>query len=104
LQLQHQYTTKSDAGVFQMKDTVPVLVILFVTVGHIQGRGEVHTGFWWGNLSKRDCLYNLCIVGMIILKWIVKQWGGGMDWIDLAQDGEYGNEPLGCLKCGIFLG
>jgi hypothetical protein len=22
----------------------------------------------------------------IILKWILKKWGGGMDWIDLAQD------------------
>jgi hypothetical protein len=24
--------------------------------------------------------------GGIILKWIFKQWDGGMDWIDLAQD------------------
>jgi hypothetical protein len=23
---------------------------------------------------------------MIILKWIFKKWGGGMDWIELAQD------------------
>jgi hypothetical protein len=22
----------------------------------------------------------------IILKWIFKKWGGGMDWIDMAQD------------------
>jgi len=22
----------------------------------------------------------------IILKWILRKWGGGMDWIDLAQD------------------
>ena len=27
------------------------------------------------------------IDGRIILKWIIKKWdGGGMDWIDLAQD------------------
>ena len=27
------------------------------------------------------------IDGRIILKWILKKWdGGGMDWIDLAQD------------------
>jgi hypothetical protein len=24
--------------------------------------------------------------GRIILKWILGQWNGGMDWIDLAQD------------------
>jgi hypothetical protein len=24
--------------------------------------------------------------GRIILKWIVKKWDGGMDWIELAQD------------------
>jgi hypothetical protein len=27
------------------------------------------------------------IDGRIILKWIFKKWdGGGMDWIDMAQD------------------
>jgi len=24
--------------------------------------------------------------GRIILKWILKNWDGGMNWIDLAQD------------------
>jgi hypothetical protein len=24
----------------------------------------------------------------IILKWILKKWDGGMDWIDLAQETE----------------
>jgi hypothetical protein len=34
---------------------------------------------------------------------------GGMDWLDLAQDGqvvgscECGNEPSGCIKCEEFL-
>jgi hypothetical protein len=35
---------------------------------------------------------------------------GGIDWIDLAQDKkrwpgfcEYGDEPLGSIKCGEFL-
>jgi hypothetical protein len=23
---------------------------------------------------------------MIILKWIFKKWGGGMDWFELAQN------------------
>jgi hypothetical protein len=46
--------------------------------------GEVYTGFWWGNLRKRDHLEDPGIDGMI-LKWIFKK-DGGMDWIDLAQD------------------
>jgi hypothetical protein len=38
----------------------------------------VHTGFWWGDPG---------VDGRIILKWIFKKWdGGGMDWIDMAQD------------------
>jgi hypothetical protein len=24
--------------------------------------------------------------GRIILRWIFRKWGGGMDWIDLVQD------------------
>jgi len=24
--------------------------------------------------------------GRIILKWIIRKWEGGMDWIDLTQD------------------
>jgi hypothetical protein len=48
----------------------------------------------------------------IILKWILEKLniaGGGMDWIDLAQERqlvgtcECGNEPLGSIKCGEFL-
>jgi hypothetical protein len=42
------------------------------------GRGEVHTGFWWGNLSKRPHLEG--VDGMIILKLIFKKDGGlGLD-------------------------
>jgi hypothetical protein len=28
---------------------------------------------------------------------------GGMDWIDLAQDMECGNETSGSIKCGEIL-
>jgi hypothetical protein len=26
--------------------------------------------------------------GRIILRWISRKWDGGMDWIELAQDGD----------------
>jgi hypothetical protein len=44
------------------------------------GRGEVYTGFLWRNLTER-------VDGRIILRWIFRKWDGGMDWIDVAQDG-----------------
>jgi len=41
------------------------------------GRGEVHTGFWWGNLTERDHLEGLGIDGRIILRWIFRKWDVG---------------------------
>jgi hypothetical protein len=47
----------------------------------------VYTGFWWGNLRKRDHLEDPGIGRRIILIWIFRKWdGGGMDWNDLAQE------------------
>ena len=50
------------------------------------GRGEVHRGFWWGNLRERDHLEVQDLDWRIILRWIFRKWVGGMDWIVLAQD------------------
>ena len=41
------------------------------------GKGEVHTGFWWGNLRGRDHLGDPGIDGKIILNWIFGNWDGG---------------------------
>jgi len=49
---------------------------------HVWGRGEVYTGFWWGNLRESDHLEDPGVDGRIILRWIFR----GMDWIDLSVD------------------
>jgi len=48
------------------------------------GEWRVHMGFWWGNQSERDHLADSGVYGKIILRWILKWDGGGMDWIELA--------------------
>jgi len=58
---------------------------------YIWETGEVYTGFWRGDLRKRDHLKDIGIDGRIILNWTLKKWdGGGMGLTDLAQDGTGG--------------
>ena len=40
------------------------------------GRGEVHTGFPWGDLRERNHSEDHGIDGRVILKWISKRWDG----------------------------
>jgi len=55
--------------------------------GHVarMGRGEVHTGFWWGGLRERDHLEDLGLDGKTILKCVLKTWDGkswtGLLWL-----------------------
>jgi len=45
---------------------------------------NVHTGFWCGDLKKRDHLEDIEVDGTIILKRIFKKGDGRVDWIDLT--------------------
>jgi hypothetical protein len=38
------------------------------------GRGELCTGFWWGNLRKRVHLGEPDVDVRIILRWIFRKW------------------------------
>jgi hypothetical protein len=51
-------------------------------------RGEVHTGFWWGDLREGDHLEDPGVDGDDDIKRELQEveWGGGMDGIDMAQD------------------
>jgi hypothetical protein len=41
------------------------------------GKGEDHTGFWWGDQRERHHLEHLGVQGMLILELIFKKCDGG---------------------------
>jgi len=45
----------------------------------LYGEGEACTVFWPGNLRERDHLSDPGIDGRIILRWIFRKWGCGLD-------------------------
>jgi hypothetical protein len=57
----------------------------------VWGRGEVCTGFWWGNLRERDHWGDQDVDGRIILRWIFRMWEGvtgtGWNWLRIGTDG-----------------
>jgi hypothetical protein len=57
------------------------------------GRGEVYTGFWWGNLRERDHLGDTGVDGRIKLRWIFKKYDLGvwtrLSWLWIGTDGKH---------------
>jgi hypothetical protein len=82
-------------------------IIRMINLGRLRWAGyiacmggrEVPTGFRWENLRIRDHLEDLGIDGRIILKLILKTWGGGKH----GPVCECGNEHSGSTKCKEFL-
>ena len=53
----------------------------------------MYTGFWWGNLRKRDSLEDPGVNGRIILRWNFKKcdvvvWTGS-SWLRIGTGGEH---------------
>jgi hypothetical protein len=61
--------------------------------GHaaLMGRGEVCTGFWWGNLKEREYCGDPGLDGRIILRRIFRKWyvgvWTGLSWIRIGTGG-----------------
>jgi hypothetical protein len=56
------------------------------------GRGEVHIGFWWGNLRERDHLEDPGLDRRIILRWISGSGLGalaGLIWLRIGVGGGF---------------
>jgi hypothetical protein len=55
------------------------------------GKGEVCTGFCWGNLRERDRWGDPGVDGRIILRWMFKKLDmgvrTGLGWLKIGTDG-----------------
>jgi hypothetical protein len=49
-------------------------------------RGEVYTGFWWGNVRDGDHLEDPGVDGRLIFKWISRKWDG-LIWLRIGAGG-----------------
>ena len=54
-------------------------------------RGEVCTGFCWGNLGERDHWSDPGVEGRMVLRWIFRKWDVGLwtgsSWLRIGTGG-----------------
>ena len=64
---------------------------MVVPMWRVWGRGEVCTGFWWGNLRERDHWGDPDVDGRIMLRLIFRKWEGfvgtGLSWLRIETGG-----------------
>jgi hypothetical protein len=65
---------------------------IHLTKSRMRGaRHGIHTGFWWGDLMKRNNVEDLDVDGRVTLKRIFNTWGGeawtGLLWLKIRTDG-----------------
>ena len=63
---------------------------------HVRGRGDLHTGFLWRNLTKRENFQYPGVDVRVILKLILKKYDGNTDWLEQEVSScELGNNGPG---------
>ena len=75
-----QYTFTIISRKFKVCKPVPILDLFYPgdEGATVWGRGEVWTGFWWGNLREGDHWGDPDVDGRIILGWIFGKWDVGV--------------------------
>ena len=65
--------------------------IYLLLLWRVCGRGEVCTGFWWGDLRERDHWGDPGVIGRIILRWVFRKWDVGIwtgsSWLRIGTGG-----------------
>ena len=79
-----------------VRDFILIIIHLIILsdgwgMWRVWGRGEVCTGFWWGNLRERIHWGDQDRDGRIILRWIFRKWEGvegtGWSWLRIGRGG-----------------
>jgi hypothetical protein len=84
--------------VMSYKNSLPNIVRVIKSrrwrwAGHVarMGKGEVCTGFWWGNLRERDRWGDPGVDGRKMLGWIFRKWDlgvrTGLRWLRVGTVG-----------------